>query len=47
MTPQRRRLVLLIVAGALIVFNLYMYLTWPETTPDPAVEAPAGTSSAP
>ncbi|MEN3951681.1 hypothetical protein [Iodidimonas sp. SYSU 1G8] len=30
MTPDRLRLVLLIVAAAVIAFNVYMYLTWPE-----------------
>jgi hypothetical protein len=30
MTSGRWRLLLLLAAAALIVFNLYMYLTWPE-----------------
>jgi hypothetical protein len=31
MKPERLRLILLIAAGVLILFNLYMYLTMPET----------------
>lgn len=30
MKPERLRLILLIVAGLLILFNLYMYLTMPD-----------------
>lgn len=31
MKPDRLRLVLLVVAGVVIAFNVYMYLTWPDT----------------
>jgi len=29
-SPERLRLVLLVAAAAVIAFNVYMYLTWPE-----------------